>query len=166
MLLLPICVCCLNGVFNIGARGQQILHMAQSFVWGKKDFLVLYVIFFEERGAWFVIIYSCLFKSFLYLPRKQTNLSSLHVTWWPLLLKLLLKSRKKQALLITVSTKGTFGGLPFNPGSQQDTNSHKSINKATLWSLCVYNQENGCIYSLKSLSSYTVYHNILLTFKT
>lgn len=40
-----------NGVFNIGAGGQQILHMAQSFVGGKKDFLVLYVIFFEERAA-------------------------------------------------------------------------------------------------------------------
>lgn len=51
MLLLPICVCFFNGVFNIGAGGQQILHMAQSFVGGKKDFLVLYVIFFEERAA-------------------------------------------------------------------------------------------------------------------
>ena len=32
VLLLPICQCFFNGVFNIGAGGQQILHMAQSFV--------------------------------------------------------------------------------------------------------------------------------------
>ena len=59
------------------------------------------------------------------------------------------ESKKNQALLITVSTKGTFGGLPFNPGSQQDTNSHKSINKTTLWSLCVYNPKKWVIIYLE-----------------